>query len=550
MLSLNHHHHHCHCHHHHHTTQCDYCIFDHLNNDDDVNLDHRDNGGQSSSSTFIHNDQQQQQQQLMTTTSTNVAYISNQNEIDVNEHQMNDATTMKMKMMMMKNSTTINEQQPFDQDGFVGIELRLMRNLIILSFTSTMILGILQNLLTIDRYQYGQWTYIGFAIGFMFSALSVYYAQAFVQRFGPKRTLIISTVAIILFIFIHYFHNFILFQMAIILFTIFIGPFYAAQLEFISKFMSNLVHLTQTIKRYQEERYQRLLHQLLFCPSLIVGHLIYVIVFASYSSSSSSSKSSSHHINGSKFHHNHETWTSSSSSSSIKPICIHLFRQQYCDQAFYYIFSHHYHDFRPSTSSSSSSGDISLSYNNLQQQTPTFDQNFIKILVTIFIIISLSILMAIIFLLNHQEYYQQQQQVPLEHRSYPSCSIRNVIFRTFRDNHLRLLLPMAFFIGFEQGFFMADYNKLYVSCALGLQAIGSIMLTRGFVHLGATLLVYEFIRHIQRPIVLLAGAICQLSVLAILYLWRPNDDIPLYYVITITYSLANAIMETLLLKYI
>lgn len=77
------------------------------------------------------------------------------------------------------------------------------------------------------------------------------------------------------------------------------------------------------------------------------------------------------------------------------------------------------------------------------------------------------------------------------------------------------------------------------------------MLTRGFVHLGATLLVYEFIRHIQRPIVLLAGAICQLSVLAILYLWRPNDDIPLYYVITITYSLANAIMETLLLsKYI
>ena len=56
--------------------------------------------------------------------------------------------------------------------------------------------------------------------------------------------------------------------------------------------------------------------------------------------------------------------------------------------------------------------------------------------------------------------YQQQQQVPLEHRSYPSCSIRNVIFRTFRDNHLRLLLPMAFFIGFEQGFFMADYNKV------------------------------------------------------------------------------------------
>ncbi|OTF76070.1 hypothetical protein BLA29_011405 [Euroglyphus maynei] len=107
---------------------------------------------------------------------------------------------------------------------------------------------------------------------------------------------------------------------------------------------------------------------------------------------------------------------------------------------------------------------------------------------------------------------------------------------------------MAFFIGFQQGFFMADFNKLFVSCALGLKAIGSIMLTRGFVHLAATFLLYEFIRHIQRSVILIAGTVCQLSVLAILYLWRPNDDIPLYYVITMTYSLANAIMQTLLLR--
>lgn len=87
-----------------------------------------------------------------------------------------------------------------------------------------------------------------------------------------------------------------------------------------------------------------------------------------------------------------------------------------------------------------------------------------------------------------------------------------------------------------------------MSCALGLDAIGLVMLTRGCVHLGATLLVHEFVRHIHRPLILLSGAICQLGVLTILSLWRPNDDLPLYYVITACWALSNAIWETLLLS--
>lgn len=72
------------------------------------------------------------------------------------------------------------------------------------------------------------------------------------------------------------------------------------------------------------------------------------------------------------------------------------------------------------------------------------------------------------------------------------------------------------------------------------------MLTRGFIHLSTMLLVYEFIRHIQRPLILLSGAICQLSVLVILCLWRPNDDLPLYYVIAMCWALSDAILETLI----
>ncbi|XP_075676972.1 uncharacterized protein LOC113795245 [Dermatophagoides pteronyssinus] len=559
MFSLNnqnyHHHHHpchCHCHHHHHQhykSQCNYCLLDHL--DDNDNMDDSDFG--KSSSSFINgiNDQQQQKCQCLTTTTTmatskkNVSIISNNQDKD--NHLIN-------KMMKFNQSAAANNnEESDDNNSFVHYSnsINLYRNLLILTFLSSILFGILQNLFTIDHYiyHYSEWTTISLAIGFMFNALSVYYAQIFVEYFGLYCTILFTIISIILFIFIHYFiNNFHLFQSTIILMSLLIGPFYSAQLEFLSKFLSNLT-LTTTIKHYRNEHYQRIFHLILFCPSFIVGHLIYVIIFAlNTSSSSSTSKltSSLHQINGSKFHYNnnHEssTWTLSS-STSIKPICLHLFRQQYCDHAFYYIFSnHHHHNIRLS-SSSSDANHHSKSVSN------QFDNDFIKILITIFIIISLIILSIVIVLLNRIDQQQRRKDSFIEHsNNHSSYSIRNnIIFRTFRDNHLRLLLPMAFFIGFEQGFFMADYNKLYVSCALGLKSIGSIMLIRGLIHLGSTLLILEFIHHIQRPIILLAGTVCQLSVLTILYLWHPNDDIPLYYVITITYSLANAIMETLLL---
>ena len=52
-----------------------------------------------------------------------------------------------------------------------------------------------------------------------------------------------------------------------------------------------------------------------------------------------------------------------------------------------------------------------------------------------------------------------REQDPLE-RSYLSSSIRHVLLRTFSDSHLRLLLPMAFFIGLSQAFFIADFQKV------------------------------------------------------------------------------------------
>lgn len=163
--------------------------------------------------------------------------------------------------------------------GFVTNERRLMRNLLLLSFSSSIALGIVYTWLSLDRYFYGPWTFLALSAAYLVGALSVYYAQACVTCYGPNKVLAISVASVVMFTLVHYTQSFVLFQLGLLLFALCLGPFYAAQLNFISHFTSRLVYLTQTVRRQQEERYQRLFHLILFCPSHIVGHLVYVLLY-------------------------------------------------------------------------------------------------------------------------------------------------------------------------------------------------------------------------------------------------------------------------------
>ncbi|UXI14822.1 tRNA guanine-N7-methyltransferase [Sarcoptes scabiei] len=536
-----------------------------------------------------------------------------------------DRNRIKPSSASSSSSTTRPTQAPT-----VSNHLDQNRFLILLTAITSLLFGLVHCLITIDRYIYGPWTFIGLAFAFMLSAFSIYWAQALVQQFGPNRIITFSMITVLILVLGHYFSNFVLYQIGLQLFASFIGPYYAAQLEISSIFIINLIYyMTPTMKRYHEERYQRLLHLLLSSPTRIFGHLVYVIMFmiissytksssrsaSSTNSSSSSSSSSSppslmllstnHRENASYGYVWNETdyvrWpnayqsTLNDFSSKIlsSPHCLQSFQQQYCDRALYYIFSFQHHQiqsFKAETNHQNQEPSL--------QQWQQFDHDVLMLMVTIFFAITLILFGSLLILFNrfdpyrsdflksldpsnrllslfpshrhHQHYHhhhnQQQQQQQQQSQQYqyrydhhlqqsslkfPHRNYSNrvsILFKTFHYNHLRFLLPMAFFLGLEQGFFMSDYNKLYVSCSLGLESIGTIMLTRGIVHLAATMLINESIRHIQRPLILGAGTICQLAVLAILCLWRPNDDVPLYYVITMCWSIANAILETLLLS--
>lgn len=137
-----------------------------------------------------------------------------------------------------------------------------------------------------------------------------------------------------------------------------------------------------------------------------------------------------------------------------KPTCVRAFTHQLCDNALYYIFSFNRLSSRADgllerDTFSSAGGGATL-------RNP-FSSGFNLLLLFALLLIVLAALAIVLCLLQRTEHLQEQD--PLE-RSFLSSSIRNVLFRTLHDHHLRLLLPMAFFVGLEQGFFIADFNKV------------------------------------------------------------------------------------------
>lgn len=75
------------------------------------------------------------------------------------------------------------------------------------------------------------------------------------------------------------------------------------------------------------------------------------------------------------------------------------------------------------------------------------------------------------------------------------------------------------------------------------------MMIRGVMAILGSILVHGCIAHIQRPLILAAGIVCQAGLLMILALWKPdNDDVPVFYVVASGWALCTSIWDTLSLS--
>ncbi|XP_058822578.1 uncharacterized protein LOC131684068 [Topomyia yanbarensis] len=125
----------------------------------------------------------------------------------------------------------------------------------------------------------------------------------------------------------------------------------------------------------------------------------------------------------------------------------------------------------------------------------------------------------------------------------------NVKFDSIRKMSDTLLFagPMAYFIGTEQGYMLADFMKAFVSCELGPNSVAGAMIGLGVMQLIAACTLSMLLRHTKRVVVIIAGFIFHACLLLVLLRWKPSkDDSAVLYVIPAAWGVCNAVWETLI----
>ncbi|XP_012514747.1 PREDICTED: protein unc-93 homolog A isoform X4 [Propithecus coquereli] len=107
----------------------------------------------------------------------------------------------------------------------------------------------------------------------------------------------------------------------------------------------------------------------------------------------------------------------------------------------------------------------------------------------------LAILLIAVFLENIED---TQREGGGEKKSTPFWSTLLSTFKLFRDKRLRLLTLLPLYSGLQQGFLSGEYTRSYVTCALGIQFVGYVMICFSATNSLCSLLYGRISRHTGR----------------------------------------------------
>lgn len=118
-------------------------------------------------------------------------------------------------------------------------------------------------------------------------------------------------------------------------------------------------------------------------------------------------------------------------------------------------------------------------------------------------------------------------------------------FQSFRDWRMIFLLPLNMYSGLSIGFIFGDFTKAYITCAVGIQKIGFVMIAFGISNAVSSLFVASFAKWLPRYLMILFVAIFQSCLIVWLYLWNPlNSPLSLFFLSVAMWGSADAIWQT------
>lgn len=109
----------------------------------------------------------------------------------------------------------------------------------------------------------------------------------------------------------------------------------------------------------------------------------------------------------------------------------------------------------------------------------------------------------------------------------------------------QLLIPITVWIGMEQAFIGADFTQAYISCALGVQKVGYVMMCFGVVNACCSLLFGSAMKFIGRQPLMALGAIVHAALIGVLLVWRPHPDKSyVFYTVSGLWGVGDAVWQT------
>merc|ERR1712223_670192 len=117
-----------------------------------------------------------------------------------------------------------------------------------------------------------------------------------------------------------------------------------------------------------------------------------------------------------------------------------------------------------------------------------------------------------------------------------------------KDNHLHLLLPLAFFIGLFEAFMAKEFIMVSTRTLLGLERISVILGILGVSRLISTCLTSQLHQIIPSYFLLVVLILFQLALLLLQWLWQPSEDDPLmFFALTFVWGTTSAAWDVLVL---
>ncbi|XP_053316255.1 protein unc-93 homolog A-like [Spea bombifrons] len=142
--------------------------------------------------------------------------------------------------------------------------------------------------------------------------------------------------------------------------------------------------------------------------------------------------------------------------------------------------------------------------------------------------------------------------IDLQHKMDKSEPPRNIFthflvtLKHLQDKRQWLLIPLTMYSGIEQGFILSDYTQSYVTCSLGIQFVGYVIIIFGATTSICSYFFGKLCQYASRIIFFFLAAVINIISITALFLWKPlSDQLVVFFVFSGLWGIGDAVWQTL-----